>query len=237
MQHSRAKTYVNCDGILRRTEPFTSTVQVGPIPPTTARTSLTVTTTPHSTPGELAARLRRYSSEERNHKRRRLTSNHSPEKKRKARSPSQLTDELSGPNSYLLAIESFATRGSASPDRVVSETANGRLEYRNGTNIDRAQESTSPSPEPEIVAERQVPKVKQTSASKKRKQLQGMKQRAPETEEDLARLGFNGFQDGAGSEVPETQETAPDWHEAEKGHNNQKRSQRAVAEDGEMLIT
>ncbi len=94
-------------------------------------------------------------------------------------------------------------------------------------------ESASSSPEPEIVGERKRSPARQTPVAKKRKRNSGMKVKAPETAEELAKDEFNVFEDEAEVEVPETQQVESSQHTPRSGHQR-KKSQREDAD--EMLL-
>ena len=189
----------------------------------------------HSSPGELAQKMR--NEGQASHKRRRVAaSSKSPERRRESRSPSRLTDELVGLKSYLPEIESFASRASPSPERLIRTPKASQASPKNEAAISMVPESASSSPAPEIIGERKRTPGKRSPVVKKRKRTSGMKVKAPETAEELAKDEFNVFEDEAEAEVPETQQVELS-HRTPEHTPRRKKKRGEDVDNGEMLLT
>ena len=218
----------------------TPTVEVGVSPPRSQKHPL-IRSRAHSQPGELAKLIRKERTEHDFNKRRRLTQNgDSAEERDSSRSPSrssQLTHELlSAEQQYLTGIEEYAAQPSSVPESLTGTVGKHKPLSRSRPVVDRVEESTSPSPESEIVVERQITTPKQAPNVRKRKWTPPMKLQAPETAEDVVKGEFNGFADLTEAEVLESQEFGPRREHVERGRSHKKRA-RDHASDGEMLLS
>ncbi|KIX09824.1 uncharacterized protein Z518_00905 [Rhinocladiella mackenziei CBS 650.93] len=142
---------------------------------------------PHSSPGELAAQMRRGNDEYESNKRRRIDQRGSHSDRRRSRSPSASTDFLSGLRSYSRISPNLP------PPRFNDDSDCGNVD--GDTSIKRVRDS----PGPQVVAECQATGDEAMHGLRKRKRRMGI---SPEKRPDdfWAEFDFN-------AEIPETQES------------------------------